>query len=102
MRRHAIKIVIRLQGRYARNQRLQRTWTPPALSISPRAAIENAPAMAILSKSPAQYLMVRNIHRAMLLRGPKPKASNNPSAIDAMMSKQANHHRNINEKRQVA
>src|SRR5438552_19209219 len=58
MRRHAMKTVISVQGRYARNQRLQRTWTPPADTIISRAVIDDAPPLIILSKSPAAYVFI--------------------------------------------
>ena len=84
-----MKTVISVQGRYARNQRLQRTWTPPADSISPRAVIDDAPPMIILSKSPAAYVMIRNIPRPILLPCPTPKASMKPNATDAMITTHA-------------
>ena len=84
-----MKTVISVQGTYARNQRLQRTWTPPTLSMSPRAVIEDAPAMTILSNNPAEYVTIRSIPRPMLLPGPTPKASMNPNAMDAMITTQA-------------
>src|SRR2546427_11238939 len=89
MRRQAMKIVIKVQGTYARNQRLQRTWTPPTLSMSPRAVIDDAPAMTILSNNPAEYVTINNMPRPMLLPGPTPKASMNPKATDAMTTTQA-------------
>src|SRR5437764_2179185 len=50
VRRHAAKIVIRSQGKYASTHWLHRTGTPPNFSIKPRAVTDGAPAMIALSK----------------------------------------------------
>ena len=76
-------------GKYAKNHRLQRTSTPPNLSIAPRAVMDAAPAMIILSKTPAVYVMMRNMPRPMLLPGPIPNASIRPKATAAMITTRA-------------
>ena len=48
--RHAIIITRMSQGRYASAHWLQRTLTPPNVSIAPRAVMDAAPAITILSK----------------------------------------------------
>ena len=50
MIRQQHKIVMILHGRYARNHWLYKTRTFPTSSITPRARIEVAPAITILSK----------------------------------------------------
>ena len=49
----ATNATMRSHGRNASAHWLQRTWTPPNFSIAPRAVIDAAPAMTILSKSVA-------------------------------------------------
>ena len=57
--------------------------------MSPRAVMEEAPAMIILSKSPAEYVMIRNIPRPTLLPGPMPNASMKPNATAAIITMRA-------------
>ena len=57
--------------------------------MAPRARIEAAPAMIILSKIVAVYVRMMNMPRAMWLVRPTPNASINPSATAAMMTTRA-------------
>src|SRR6266508_1398690 len=87
--RHATIMTMMSHGTYARAQWLQRTFTSPNRSMAPRAVIDDAPAITILSKIVAWYTRMMNIPRAMLLPLPTPNASARPIAIDAMITTRA-------------
>ena len=76
-------------GRYASAHWLHSTGTSPNFSIAPRAVMDEAPAITILSKIVAWYTRMMNIPRPMLLPLPTPNASTRPIAIAAMITTRA-------------